>query len=124
MVALLAAGAVAYVSTRGSVTLVITNKKCAPIRVPAPPVPIPGLRIPKDPIAADEEGRIQLPPLTFQIDAIHPDVTVVRLFDIPIPVSMPEDVIASFDGIRLVKNEMTVRLGEKPVHTLFISCHQ
>ena len=107
-----------------AVTILVTNKKCDPIHLPSPRVPLPGILVPRDPISADEQGIVKIPPLTLQIDAMHPDVMVVRLFDVPIPITIPDDVIASFDGVRLVKTEMTLRLGEKPVHTLFISCHE
>lgn len=124
LVAAAVVGATIIWLNSAAVSVVITNKKCAPIRIPAPPIPFPGVQVPSSPIPPDGEGIIKIPPLSVQVDAMHPDVTVVRLFDIPIPISMPDDTIASLDGVRLVKTEMTLRLGEKPVHTLYISCHQ
>jgi len=85
-------------------------------------IPLPGISLPKDPIADGQTGTVRLPPLTLNADGTTPGIIHLSAFNFNYTFTIPSDVTITFDGEVLNNASTILRLRSQKHHDLVVSC--
>ncbi len=108
--------------TTSAVTVLATNEDCDPIRVTGSiPVRLPGLSLP-DTIPTGTTQTFRVPRVVATIDASNDDPIRISLLGMQFPATMRPGLSVTADGMQIIGNFTTIRLGEQPVHKIVIAC--
>lgn len=108
-----------------AVSVVIKNLGCSPIQTVAwlPPVTLPGLQLPTQPIPSGGQSIATLPPLSFTVDNTNPQKIVLTALGMSLNFQLESGGInVVFNGTSLLNRSTTINLSEKKEHLLVISC--
>lgn len=85
-------------------------------------IPLPGISLPKEPIAAGETGIVRLPPLTLNADGTTPGAVRLSAFNFNYTFDVPSDVDITFNGQLLNGSRSVLNLRQQKHHELVVSC--
>lgn len=121
---LITALAVAWVLLEAtSVEITVSNRGCNTMYPTSyASIPLPGISLPKDPIADGETGIVRMPPLTLAVDGTSPGLILLSAFKFNYTFEMPPDVTVTYDGDVLNDTSTTLRLSSSKHHDLVVSC--
>lgn len=120
-----AVGAGILYLTSTAVAVIIKNQGCSPIQTIAwlPPVTLPGLQLPTQPIPSGGQATATLPALSFAVDNTNPGEIVLTALGMKLRFQLESGGInLVFNGTSLLNRTTSINLGEKKEHTLVISC--
>lgn len=121
LITLLAVGWV-YLSLT-SVEITIANRGCDTMYPTSyANIPLPGIALPKGPIANGGTGVVRLPPLVLNVDGQTPGRVLLRALKINYQFDIPTDVSLSFNGESLIGVKRELRLSMSKKHNLIVQC--
>lgn len=109
-----------------SATVKIKNQGC-PTLYPTVsiPIPIPGLKLPKEPIAAGQEAEAKLPPLTVKVANQADQNIILQALNFQLQFQLsPETEDLLFDGRSLLGKETTVSFKKGATHEVIVRCQK
>lgn len=120
-ITVLAAGWVLLTAT--SVEIIIANHGCDTIYPTSyANIPLPGISLPKEPIANGGTGVVRLPPLTLDVDGQTPGRVTLGALKLRYQFDIPSDISLTFNGESLIGTSREIHLGENKKHTLVVQC--
>lgn len=122
---IIAVGAAIIYLKQNAVSIIIKNQGCSPIQtvVWLPPVTLPGLQLPTQPIPSGGQAIATLPPLSFTVDNTNPKKITLTALGMTLNFQLESAGInLVFDGSSLLNRLSTINLGEQSEHTLIASC--
>ncbi|MBI4062323.1 hypothetical protein HY410_00205 [Candidatus Gottesmanbacteria bacterium] len=121
LVTVLAVGWVLLEAT--AVEITVANRGCNTLYPTSyTSIPLPGISLPKDPIADGQSGVVRMPPLTLAVDGKTPGNIRLSAFNFKYTFEVPSDVTITFDGEVLNNVSTTLRLGSQKHHDLIVAC--
>lgn len=119
---LITVAAVAIVALQSlSVSVVVKNQGCRSLQLSSVSIPLPGLRVPSEPILDGQSATVTLPPLPLTVDGTI--AGTLRLSSIGFGRSFAmsgADIF--FDGESLGGRKTSLQLGNRREHELVIRC--
>lgn len=85
-------------------------------------IPLPGISLPKEPIAAGETGIVRLPPLTLAVDGTTAGAIRLSALNFKYQFDVPADVSVTFNGGLLNGTNRELILNKQKHHELVVRC--
>lgn len=104
-----------------SVKVAVKNVGCDPINLGLIPIPLPGLSLPKDPIAPGAEGVATLPPLNVTVDATTPGKFTLSTIGLSKEFEV-DNVDVAVNGKSLAGQKTSINLGSSKQHSVVANC--
>jgi hypothetical protein len=122
IITIVAVGA-AVVLQATSVNMTIKNQGCEPMMPGALPIPLPGLQLPKEPIADGGSAVAVLPAVTVTIDGTQSGFLYLGALKLKLSFQIPTDIKdVMLNGQSLLKKTTTVALGDQKQHEIIFKC--
>ncbi|MEK7509104.1 MAG: hypothetical protein AAB605_00140 [Patescibacteria group bacterium] len=120
--AVVVVGVVAMQQTAVQVT--IENHGCGTMYVSGSvPIALPGLKLPKEPIASGGSAEVELPGLTANVDGTNPEALSLRVLTFSMTFQLSSDIEdVTMDGVSLLGKKTEVHLSEQDTHVLKLIC--
>ena len=106
-----------------SVEITVTNRGCNTLYPTSySSIPLPGISLPKDPIADGQTGTVRLPPLTLDVDGTTPGNIRLSALNFKYTFDIPSDVTITFNGDVLNNASTILRLRSQKHHDIVVAC--
>ncbi|MEK7631073.1 MAG: hypothetical protein AAB417_03545 [Patescibacteria group bacterium] len=122
LITIVAVGA-AVVLQATSVSMTIKNNGCGPMIPGSLPIPLPGLKLPGEPIASGGSAVATLPAVTVTIDGTQPGAIYLRALKLDLSFQIPNNIKdVTLNGQTLLKKTTQVALGAQKNHEIVFVC--
>ncbi len=123
LVTIVAIGAAVALHTT-SVQIEIKNDGCGTMQPSSSiPFPLPGFRLPQDPIASGDTALAILPPLTVDVDGTARSAVILKTLNFSLTFGLPSNIKdVTLNSESLLGKKSQVRLSESKEHVLVLVC--